>query len=223
MGEQVGDRRAPRSRADDRCADLHGLTLDSARVQPLRGRPVAGQGVPARQVAPGAGPRPGRPGRAGPRDGRPRWCAAAGRLPVAVVCDDDEVAAWAARAGATVLWRPGRGLNARGHRRRRAARGRRLHPGDRRPRRPAPRPRPRLGRRRRRRHPRARPPRRRHQRGLASRPARASASPTAPARSPATWPRPSGSGWPLRVEREQRLGWDVDLPADLVTPDWLAS
>jgi hypothetical protein len=30
-------------------------------------------------------------------------------------------------------------------------------------------------------------------------------------------------GVDLRVEREQRLGWDVDLPADLVTPDWLAS
>jgi 2-phospho-L-lactate guanylyltransferase (CobY/MobA/RfbA family) len=28
---------------------------------------------------------------------------------------------------------------------------------------------------------------------------------------------------PLRVERSQRLGWDVDLPDDLVTPDWLAS
>ena len=30
-------------------------------------------------------------------------------------------------------------------------------------------------------------------------------------------------GLPLRVEREPRLGWDVDLPDDLVTPDWLAS
>ena len=37
---------------------------------------------------------------------------AARELPVAVVCDDDDVAAWAALAGATVLWRPGRGLNA---------------------------------------------------------------------------------------------------------------
>ena len=33
-------------------------------------------------------------------------------LPVWVVCDDDEVADWAAGTGATVLWRPGRGLNA---------------------------------------------------------------------------------------------------------------
>jgi 2-phospho-L-lactate guanylyltransferase len=30
-------------------------------------------------------------------------------------------------------------------------------------------------------------------------------------------------GLPLRVERSARLGWDVDLPADLATPDWLAS
>ena len=37
--------------------------------------------------------------------------AAAGSLPAHVVCDDDEVAAWAQWAGAEVLWRPGRGLN----------------------------------------------------------------------------------------------------------------
>ena len=37
--------------------------------------------------------------------------AAAGGLPVAVVCDDDDVAAWAKAAGADVLWRPGHGLN----------------------------------------------------------------------------------------------------------------
>ena len=37
--------------------------------------------------------------------------AAAGGLPAYVVCDDEEVAAWATTAGATVLWRPGRGLN----------------------------------------------------------------------------------------------------------------
>ncbi len=36
-------------------------------------------------------------------------CAAP--LPVAVVCDDDEVAAWAAQHGALVLHEPGRGLN----------------------------------------------------------------------------------------------------------------
>ena len=37
--------------------------------------------------------------------------AAARPLPVFIVCDDDEVAAWATAAGAEVLWRPGRGLN----------------------------------------------------------------------------------------------------------------
>lgn len=37
--------------------------------------------------------------------------AAADSLPVYVVCDDTEVAGWAEAAGATVLWRPGLGLN----------------------------------------------------------------------------------------------------------------
>jgi 2-phospho-L-lactate/phosphoenolpyruvate guanylyltransferase len=37
--------------------------------------------------------------------------AAAGGLPVSVVCDDDEVAEWARSRGADVIWRPGRGLN----------------------------------------------------------------------------------------------------------------
>jgi 2-phospho-L-lactate/phosphoenolpyruvate guanylyltransferase len=40
-----------------------------------------------------------------------RVLTAAGALPVAVVCDDDEVAAWAQDRGARVLWRPGHGLN----------------------------------------------------------------------------------------------------------------
>jgi 2-phospho-L-lactate guanylyltransferase len=38
--------------------------------------------------------------------------AAAAPLPVAVVCDDPEVADWAQAVGAEVLWRPGQGLNA---------------------------------------------------------------------------------------------------------------
>ena len=37
--------------------------------------------------------------------------AAAAPLPVAVVCDDGEVAAWAERHGASVVWAPGRGLD----------------------------------------------------------------------------------------------------------------
>lgn len=40
-----------------------------------------------------------------------RVLTAAAPLPVAVVCDDDEVAAWAEARGARVLWRPGLGLN----------------------------------------------------------------------------------------------------------------
>ena len=37
--------------------------------------------------------------------------AAAGPLPVAVVCDDNDVADWARKHGALVVWEPGRGLN----------------------------------------------------------------------------------------------------------------
>jgi 2-phospho-L-lactate guanylyltransferase len=40
-----------------------------------------------------------------------RVLAAAAPLPVAVVCDDDEVATWAAGHGAIVLGEPGRGLD----------------------------------------------------------------------------------------------------------------
>ena len=37
--------------------------------------------------------------------------AACSPLPVAVVCDDDAVAHWAAELGATVMWEPRKGLN----------------------------------------------------------------------------------------------------------------
>src|SRR5665811_1216994 len=40
-----------------------------------------------------------------------RVLAAAFPLPVAVVCDDNEVATWARSRGALVVWEPGRGLN----------------------------------------------------------------------------------------------------------------
>lgn len=40
-----------------------------------------------------------------------RVVAAAAPLPVAVVCDDTEVADWARQRGALVVWEPGRGLN----------------------------------------------------------------------------------------------------------------
>ncbi len=73
------------------------------------------------------------------------------------------------------------------------------------------------------RHPGARPPRRRHQR--AERGARLPGFGFAYgagsfARHVAEAER---LGLALRIERERRLGWDVDLPADLATPDWLAS
>lgn len=41
-----------------------------------------------------------------------RVVRAAAPLPVAIVCDDPSVSAWAANLGAEVLWRPGHGLNA---------------------------------------------------------------------------------------------------------------
>ncbi|MFZ0250696.1 MAG: 2-phospho-L-lactate guanylyltransferase [Acidimicrobiales bacterium] len=37
--------------------------------------------------------------------------AASAPLPVAVVCDDEDVAQWASDVGATVMWEPGQGLN----------------------------------------------------------------------------------------------------------------
>jgi len=40
-----------------------------------------------------------------------RVLAATRPFPVAVVCDDREVASWAEQAGALVVWAPGRGLN----------------------------------------------------------------------------------------------------------------
>lgn len=40
-----------------------------------------------------------------------RVVAAAAPLPVTVVCDDDDVAAWARASGASVVWAPGRGLD----------------------------------------------------------------------------------------------------------------
>ncbi|MGH9115008.1 MAG: 2-phospho-L-lactate guanylyltransferase [Acidimicrobiales bacterium] len=40
-----------------------------------------------------------------------RVVESAGGIPVSVVCDDPEVAAWARDLGASVIWEPGRGLN----------------------------------------------------------------------------------------------------------------
>ena len=147
---------------------------------------------------------------------------AAGPLPVAVVCDDDTVAVWATEAGASVIWRPGRGLNAAvadgvdqlaadGFTRVIVAHadlphaldltwvadfdGITLVPD-------------------------------RHDDGT-----NVVSIPTgcgfAFAYGAGSFARHRGEvdrlGLPLRVERERRLGWDVDLPADLVAPAWLAT
>lgn len=44
-----------------------------------------------------------------------RVLVSAAGLPVAVVCDDEEVAEWAGAHGALVMWEPGRGLNGAVH------------------------------------------------------------------------------------------------------------
>lgn len=146
---------------------------------------------------------------------------AAGELPVSVVCDDHAVAAWAAEMGAEVIWRPGRGLDgavadgvaqlaARGVERVIVAHADLPH---------------------------ARdlawvaagdgvtlvPDRRDDGTNVACVPARAgfrfSYGPGSFRRHQAEAHR---LGLPLRVVREARLGWDVDLPGDLEPPAWLA-
>nr|WP_283250997.1 2-phospho-L-lactate guanylyltransferase [Rhabdothermincola salaria] len=145
--------------------------------------------------------------------------AAASPLPVHVVCDDDEVADWARSVGAHVLWKPGRGLNGAvnegvadladaGTERVIVAHadlphalelawvadgeGVTLVPD-------------------------------RHDDGtnVAAVPARARFT---FAYGPGSFTRHVAEahrlGLELRVVREPRLGWDVDLPADLVAPDW---
>jgi 2-phospho-L-lactate guanylyltransferase len=147
---------------------------------------------------------------------------AAHDLPVAIVCDDDEVAAWAATLGAEVFWRPGRGLNAAvvdgvdelaamGYERAIVAHADLPHALDltwvadfdgvtlv--------------------------PDRRDDGTNVASVPTR---SGFAFAYGPGSFARHQAEahrlGLPLRVEREVRLGWDVDTPDDLVQPDWLAT
>lgn len=145
--------------------------------------------------------------------------AAAAPLPVAVVCDDDAVARWAGEVGAEVLWTPGLGLNGavaagvarlaeRGVERAIVAHadlphavelawvadfdGVTLVPD-------------------------------RHDDGT-----NVAAVPTGAgftfSYGPASFARHVAEahrvGLPLRVVREPRLGWDVDLPDDLRAPDW---
>lgn len=145
---------------------------------------------------------------------------AAGPLPVSIVCDDDEVAAWAVTLGASVIWRPGRGLNAAvtdgvddlggdGFEQVIVAHADLPHALDltwvadvdgvtlv--------------------------PDRRDDGTNVACVPTRAgftfSYGPGSFARHRAEAER---LGLPLRVVREPRLGWDVDTPEDLLVPDWL--
>jgi 2-phospho-L-lactate guanylyltransferase len=145
---------------------------------------------------------------------------AARDLPAFVVCDDDEVAAWAADVGAEVLWRPGQGLNAavsdgvealaaQGFARIIVAHADLPHALD-------------LGwvaefdgitlv-----------PDRRDDGTNVACVPADAG---FAFAYGPGSFARHHAEaerlGLPVRVAREPRLGWDVDVPADLAAPAWL--
>jgi 2-phospho-L-lactate guanylyltransferase len=88
------------------------VTAAPVRLPPLKGCvvlvPVKAFGAAKERLAPTLDAA-GREALA--REMAARVLAAAGPLPVAVVCDDDEVARWAARHWAMVLPEPGRGLN----------------------------------------------------------------------------------------------------------------
>lgn len=146
---------------------------------------------------------------------------AASPLPVWVVCDDDEVAEWAAGLGTFTLWRPGLGLNgavASGVDELGKVFGRVIvaHADL----------------------PHAVdlawvadfdgvtlvPDRRDDGTNVACVPTRAGFT---FAYGPGSFGRHVAEaerlGLPLRIERSRRLGWDVDLPDDLVAPDWSAA
>ena len=144
-----------------------------------------------------------------------RVLEAAAPLPVAVVCDDAEVAAWAVDNGAMALPEPGRGLNGAveagvarlaalgatevlvAHADLPLAHGLAAPGGLRR------------------RDPRARSARRRHQRGL--RPGHGDVPLPLRSRdpSPATGPRRGDGGCGTGSSGNPDLAWDVDVPADI--------
>ena len=82
------------------------MTLQLGRVAVLL--PVKSFGEAKLRLAPALGPA-GRKALA--RDMATHVLGCAGSLPVAVVCDDVEVAAWAREHHALVVWEPERGLN----------------------------------------------------------------------------------------------------------------
>ncbi len=87
--------------------------VDSATVPDWSGRdavlvPVKAFGQAKLRLAPALSPQARRELA---RTMATRVVRSAGGLPVAVVCDDKEVAAWARSLGALVIWEPGRGLN----------------------------------------------------------------------------------------------------------------
>jgi 2-phospho-L-lactate/phosphoenolpyruvate guanylyltransferase len=140
-------------------------------------------------------------------------------LPVAVVCDDDEVATWAVDRGAQVIWRPGRGLNgavtdgvealrAEGVDRVIVAHADLPHALD-------------LAWIARFAGVTLVPDRREDGTNVIGVPAGAGFT---FAYGPGSFARhrleAARLGVPVRIEREPRLGWDVDVPGDLVAPDW---
>jgi len=147
---------------------------------------------------------------------------AAGGLPVAVVCDDHEVAGWAAALGVQVIWCPARGLNgavtdgvatlaAQGMARAIVAHADLPHARD---------------------------------LSWLAEPAGVTLVPDRRGDGTNVLALPTGAGFrfsygpgsfgrhraeadrlglPVRIEREPRLAWDVDVPADLVPPDWASA
>jgi 2-phospho-L-lactate guanylyltransferase len=152
-----------------------------------------------------------------------RVVEAASPLPVSVVCDDEDVADWAVTVGAAVIWRPGRGLNgavadgvaalaAVGHDFVIVAHGDLPHAVDlawiadfagitlv--------------------------PDRRDDGTNVIGLPARAHAR-FGFAYGPGSFVRHQMEaervGMPVRISREPRLAWDVDVPDDLIAPSWPA-
>ena len=139
---------------------------------------------------------------------------AADPLPAVVVCDDDDVRAWAERSGARVVWCPGRGLNGavsdgvaapveEGVAHAIVAHADARHPA-------------RLAGRLPGRVPRTRPALRRH--NVLALPTDSGFTFSYGAGSFGRHRAEAAAGLPACVVQDPHLGWDVDLPADLAYP-----